>query len=214
MMLLPRPGLWELRTETVTPGMRLPMAWPFTEVMLPLATAATGGPVRRWIPDRRMGAARPWLVLRPAGRATLRVPTVAYSAGRHAPRARVRSGRTRPVARRGLSQRRAAGTARFTRPRVFRARLAPAIWQARARTHQDWAASTTKKVKMAQGTVKWSNGDKGYGVIAVDGGQDMFVHFSAIAGGGYRQPGGRAEGRIRHHPGPEGTPSGNVKVIG
>jgi len=48
------------------------------------------------------------------------------------------------------------------------------------------AASTTKDVKMAQGTVKWFNGDKGYGFIAVDGGPDVFVHVSAISGGGYR----------------------------
>ena len=45
------------------------------------------------------------------------------------------------------------------------------------------AASTPKKVKMAQGTVKWFNGDKGYGFIAVEGGPDVFVHFSAITGG-------------------------------
>ncbi len=42
------------------------------------------------------------------------------------------------------------------------------------------------EVKMAQGTVKWFNGEKGYGFIAVDGGPDVFVHFSAITGGGYR----------------------------
>jgi cold shock protein len=39
---------------------------------------------------------------------------------------------------------------------------------------------------MAQGTVKWFNGDKGYGFIAVEGSPDVFVHFSAITGGGYR----------------------------
>jgi CspA family cold shock protein len=42
-----------------------------------------------------------------------------------------------------------------------------------------------QEVIMAQGTVKWFNGDKGYGFIAVEGGPDVFVHFSAITGGGY-----------------------------
>jgi cold shock protein len=74
------------------------------------------------------------------------------------------------------------------------------------------AASTSKKVKMAQGTVKWFNGDKGYGFIAVEGGPDVFVHFSAITGGGYRslEEGQKVEFDITQ--GQKGPPGGNVSV--
>jgi len=75
------------------------------------------------------------------------------------------------------------------------------------------AASRMKKVKMAQGTVKWFNGDKGYGFIEVGDGPDVFVHFSAITGSGYRslEEGQKVEFDITQ--GQKGPQAENVKVI-
>ena len=76
-------------------------------------------------------------------------------------------------------------------------------------------AMHNQEVKMAQGTVKWFNGDKGYGFIAVEGGgQDVFVHFSAITGGGYRslEEGQKVEFDITQ--GQKGPQAENVRVIG
>jgi len=43
-----------------------------------------------------------------------------------------------------------------------------------------------EKRHMAQGTVKWFNDAKGFGFIQQDSGSDVFVHFSAIAGDGFK----------------------------
>jgi CspA family cold shock protein len=71
----------------------------------------------------------------------------------------------------------------------------------------------SQEVKMAQGTVKWFNGDRGYGFIAVDGGPDVFVHVSAITGGGRRglEEGQKVELDITQ--GQKGPQAENVRVI-
>ncbi|ERK29656.1 MULTISPECIES: cold-shock protein [Clostridium] len=39
---------------------------------------------------------------------------------------------------------------------------------------------------MKEGTIKWFNSEKGFGFIEIEGGKDVFVHFSAIKGDGYK----------------------------
>jgi CspA family cold shock protein len=66
---------------------------------------------------------------------------------------------------------------------------------------------------VAQGTVKWFNNEKGYGFIAVDGGQDVFVHFTAIQADGYRtlDEGQRVEFEVVQ--GPKGPQADSVKIV-
>ncbi|MBD0292363.1 MAG: cold-shock protein [Jiangellaceae bacterium] len=66
---------------------------------------------------------------------------------------------------------------------------------------------------MAQGTVKWFNSEKGYGFIAVDGGQDLFVHYTAIQMEGYRslEDGQRVEFEVGQ--GPKGPQAEQVRLV-
>ncbi len=63
------------------------------------------------------------------------------------------------------------------------------------------------------GTVKWFNGTKGFGFIARDGGPDVFVHFSAIQGDGFRNldEGQKVEFTVEQ--GPKGPQAANVVKV-
>ncbi len=64
-----------------------------------------------------------------------------------------------------------------------------------------------------QGTVKWFNASKGYGFISREGGEDVFVHYSALQSDGYRSldEGQRVEFTIER--GPKGLQASTVVAL-
>ena len=66
---------------------------------------------------------------------------------------------------------------------------------------------------MAQGTVKWFNDAKGYGFITQEGGEDVFVHYSAIQAGGFKSlaEGDKVEFEVTK--GPKGLQAANVRKV-
>jgi CspA family cold shock protein len=64
-----------------------------------------------------------------------------------------------------------------------------------------------------QGTVKWFNGGKGFGFISREGGEDVFVHHSAILAEGYRnlEEGQRVEFDVVQ--GPKGLQAASVTIL-
>jgi CspA family cold shock protein len=78
-------------------------------------------------------------------------------------------------------------------------------------TYGEIARSRSKA--LATGSVKWFNAEKGYGFISREDGPDVFVHFSAIQGTGYRtlEEGQRVEFDVG--PGRKGEEAQNVRVV-
>ena len=68
---------------------------------------------------------------------------------------------------------------------------------------------------MATGTVKWFNDAKGYGFITPDeGGKDVFVHHSNIAGSGFKTLAENAKVEYEPREGAKGPEAGNVNLVG
>jgi CspA family cold shock protein len=67
---------------------------------------------------------------------------------------------------------------------------------------------------VATGTVKWFNSEKGYGFIAQKEGADVFVHYSAIVGGGYRNLEENEQVEFEVTQGPKGLQAANVRRLG
>lgn len=62
-----------------------------------------------------------------------------------------------------------------------------------------------------QGTVKWFNAAKGYGFIQRESGEDVFVHFSAIVGDGYKSLEEGAKVTFEVKTGPKGLQAADVE---
>ena len=66
---------------------------------------------------------------------------------------------------------------------------------------------------MATGTVKWFNAEKGYGfIVPDDGGKDLFVHYSAIVGDGYKSLDENAKVQFEPEQGAKGPEAKDVTV--
>jgi CspA family cold shock protein len=63
------------------------------------------------------------------------------------------------------------------------------------------------------GTVKWFNDAKGFGFITAENGEDLFVHFSAIQGSGFKSLPEGAQVEFEAIRGPKGMQASNVTAI-
>ena len=117
-------------------------------------------------------------------------------------------------------------TGRCRRPAAmyrFARRSAPALQRSgikAAECRGFWAGRVTERpdpvqqLRMAQGTVKWFNAEKGFGFIAqADGGDDVFVHYSAIQTQGYKSLDENQKVEFDVTQGPKGPQAENVRPV-
>jgi cold shock protein len=70
-------------------------------------------------------------------------------------------------------------------------------------------------MQMSTGTVKWFNDAKGFGFITPDeGGKDLFVHFSAIQGSGFKTLAENKKVQYDAADGPKGPQATNIRLVG
>jgi len=74
----------------------------------------------------------------------------------------------------------------MARGRVGTVPMAFFVGQSDIRTYYEMLGAEGRDIAVAEGQVKWFNEKKGYGFIQQDGGKDLFVHYTAIQGEGFR----------------------------
>ena len=76
-----------------------------------------------------------------------------------------------------------------------------------------WPCGAREENALTTGTVKFFNAEKGFGFISRDGGDDVFVHYSNIAGSGYKSLDEGQKVEFDVAPGRKGEEAQNVRVI-
>jgi len=109
--------------------------------------------------------------------------------------------------------RHAVGTARAL-PALRRAPHRPRRIHRRGNPGRSVGPRNKKRNTMATGTVKWFNSEKGYGFIAPDDGSaDLFAHFSAIAGDGFKELREDQKVEFDAERGPKGMQAANIRAL-